>query len=89
MSMKMSLITSDRKIGLLIFCDLNLLDYAILEMMKKMFSTNVKQLEDIEGLSATASNAWDRLTQKFINNSIDQWQMRLEKVIGKSIIPKL
>ena len=58
-------------------------------MMKKMFSTNVKQLEDMEGLSAAASNAWDRLTQKFINNSIDQWQMRLEKVIGKSIIPKL
>ena len=27
------------------------------------------------------SYAWDRLTKKFIKNSIDQWRMRLEKVV--------
>ena len=33
------------------------------------------------GLSTAMSYTWDRLTKKFINNSIDQWRMRLEKVV--------
>ena len=53
-------------------------------MMKKMLYKNVKRCEDIEELSAAISDAWDRLTKKFINNSIDQWGMRLEKVTKES-----
>ena len=50
-------------------------------MVKKMLYKNVKLYENIEGLSAAISDAWDRLTKKFINSSIDQWLMRLEKVV--------
>ena len=46
--------------------------------MKKMLYKNKKQYEDIEGLSAAKSNLWDRLTKNFIDNSINQWRMRLE-----------
>ena len=49
--------------------------------MKKILNKNLKRYEDIEGLSAAMSYAWDRLTKKFINNAIDQCQMRLEKVV--------
>ena len=49
--------------------------------MKKVLYKNVKQYEDIEGLSTAISYVFDRLTKKFINISIDQWQMRLEKVV--------
>ena len=59
-------------------CDLNLLDYAIWDIMKKILYKNLKRYENIEGPSAAMSYVWDRLTKKFINNSIDQWWMRLE-----------
>ena len=49
--------------------------------MKKILYKNLKRYEDIEGLSAAMSYAWDRLTKKFINNAIDQCQMPLEKVV--------
>ena len=49
--------------------------------MKKRLYRNVKRSEDIEGFSAAISDAWDRLTKKFIYNSIDKWWMRLEKVV--------
>ena len=50
--------------------------------MKKILFKNLKWYEDIEGLSATAmSYSWDRLTKKFINNSIDRWRMQLEKEV--------
>ena len=62
-------------------CDLNLLYYAIWDIMKNVLYKNVKLYEDIEGLSTAISYACDRLTKKFINISIDQWQMRLEKVV--------
>ena len=42
-------------------CDLNLLDYAIWDIMKKILYKNLKRYEDIEGLSAAMSYAWDRL----------------------------
>ena len=61
--------------------DLNLLYYAIWDIMKNVLYKNVKQYEDIEGLSTAISYACDRLTKQFINISIDQWQMRLEKVV--------
>ena len=63
--------------------DLNLLDYAIWDIMKKILYKNVKRYEDIEGDSTAISYAWDKLTKKFINNSIDQWRMWLEKVVQK------
>ena len=57
-------------------CDLNLLDYAIWDIMKKKHHKNEgikdKRHEDIEELSAAMSDAWDRLTKRFINNSIHQ-----------------
>ena len=37
--------------------------------MKKMLYKNVKRYEDIEGLTAAISDAWDRLTK---NSSIIQ-----------------
>ena len=63
------------------FCDLNLLDYAIRDNMKNILFNNLKWYEDITGLSAAIPYAWDRLTKKPINNSIDQWRMWLEKVL--------
>ena len=59
-------------------CDLSLLDYATWDIMKKILYKNLKRYENIEVPSAAMSYAWDRLTKKFVNNSIDQWQMRLE-----------
>ena len=41
-------------------CDLNLLDYAIWDIMKKILCL----YEDIEGLSAAMPYAWDRLKKK-------------------------
>ena len=52
-------------------------------MTKIMLYKNVKQYEDIEGLSAAISDAWDRLIKKLINNPIDEWRMRLEKLVGE------
>ena len=49
--------------------------------MKKIIYKNIKRYEDIEGLLAAMSYAWDRLTKYFINNSINQWWIRLEKVV--------
>ena len=54
-------------------------------MMKKMLYKNAKRYEDIEALSAAISDAWDRLRKKIINNSIDQWQMQVEKVVEEGI----
>ena len=62
-------------------CDFNLLDYAIWDTMEKIVCKHVEWYGEIEGLSAVISDAWDRLTKKFINNSITQWWMRLEKAI--------
>ena len=45
-------------------CDPNLLDYAIWDIMQKILYKNLKRYEDIEGLSAAMSYAWDRLTKK-------------------------
>ena len=72
-SIKMSLIISERK------ADLSW--YAIWDIMKEILYKNVKWYEDIEGLSAAISYAWDRLTKKLVNNSINYWWMRLEKVV--------
>ena len=55
--------------------------YAIWDIMKEILYKNVKWYEDIEGLSAAISYAWDRLTKKLVNNSINYWWMRLEKVV--------
>ena len=49
--------------------------------MKKILCKNIKRYEDIEGFSTAITYAWDRLTKKFIKNSIHQWRMRLEKVV--------
>ena len=62
-------------------CDLNLLNYAIWDVMKNILYKTLKWYEDIEGLSAAMPYAWDRLTKNFINNSINQWRMQLEKVV--------
>ena len=48
--------------------------------MEKMVYKNVKRNADMEGLSAAISVAWDRLAKKIINNSINQWRIRLEKL---------
>ena len=50
-------------------------------MMKKILYKNIKRYEDIEGLSTEISDACDRLREKIINNSINQWMIRLEKVV--------
>ena len=49
-------------------CDLNLLDYTIWDIMKKILYKNLKRYQDIEGLLAVY--AWDRPTKNFINNPI-------------------
>ena len=45
------------------------------DLTEKMVCKNVKRYEHIEVLPAAISVRWDRLTKKFINNSIDQWRM--------------
>ena len=50
--------------------DLNLLDYAIWDIVKKILYKNLKRYENIEGPSAAISYAWDRLKK---NSSIIQW----------------
>ena len=62
-SMKMSLIISESKTGLL-----SLLDYAIWDIMKKILYKNLKWYENIQGPSAAMSYVWDRVTKKFVNN---------------------
>ena len=47
-----------------IFCDLNLLDYAVWDIIKKILYKNLKRYEDFEGLSAAMSYASDRLKKK-------------------------
>ena len=49
--------------------------------MENMVYKNVKGYGDIRGHSVAISDAWDRLTKKFINNSVNQWWMRLEKAV--------
>ena len=49
--------------------------------MKNILYKDLRRYEDVEGFSAAMSYVWDRLTKKFINNSIDQWRIRLEKVV--------
>ena len=49
--------------------------------MKNILYKDLRRYEDIEGFSAAMSYVWDRLTKKFINNSIDQWRIRLEEVV--------
>ena len=49
-----------------ISCDFNLLNYAVWDNMKKK---NLKRYEDIKGLSAAMSYAWERLKK---NSSITQ-----------------
>ena len=44
-------------------CDLNLLDYAICDIMKKILYKNLKRYENIKGPSAALSYVWDRLTK--------------------------
>ena len=62
-------------------CDLNPLDYSVWDMMERIVYKNIKHYENIEELSTAISNAWDRLSQNFLNKSIDQWRTRLEKVV--------
>ena len=80
-SMKMSLIISERKTDLLIPVTSTYLIMQFGTSCKKILYKNPKRYEDIKRLSAAMSNAWDRMTKKFINNSIDQWRMRLEKAV--------
>ena len=68
-SMKVSLIISESKTGFPYSCDLNLLDVAIWDIMKKILYKNLKRYENIEGPSAAMSYVWDRLTK---NSSIIQ-----------------
>ena len=45
------------------------------DLMEKIGCKNVKRYEDIKVLPAAIPIAWERLTKKFINNSIVQWRM--------------
>ena len=80
-SMKMSLIISEMENWSPNFGDLNLLDYVIWDIKKKILYKNLKRYADIEGLSAAMSYASDRLTKRSSINSIHQWRMYLEKVV--------
>ena len=71
-SMKMSLIISESKTGLLIPVTSIYLIMQFWDVVKKILYKNLMQYESIEGPSAAMSCVWDRLTKKFINNSIDQ-----------------
>ena len=80
-SMKMPLIVSERKSDLQIPATSIYLIMQFGTSRKKILYKNVKRYEDIEGLSAAISYARDRLTKKLFDNSIDLWQIQLEKVV--------
>ena len=69
-SMKMSLVISEGNWSPNC-CNLNLLDHASWAVMKKVLYNNAKSYEDIEGLSAAVSDAWDSLAKKIIIQSIN------------------
>jgi len=62
-------------------CDLNPLDYAIWGFMETLVYKNVKRFENLEDLKNAIREAWDALSIRFIRRSIDQWRLRLQKVV--------
>ena len=49
--------------------------------MEHMVYKNIKRYESIEELSEAIKRAWNSLSQRFVNKSIDQWRVRMEKVV--------
>ena len=62
-------------------CDLNPLDYAVWTKMEGIVYKDIKRYPSIEELSAAVQRAWDSISQRFINKSIDEWRLRMEKII--------
>ena len=62
-------------------CDLNPPDYAVWTKMDDLVYKDIKRYPSIEELSKSVQRAWDSLSQRFINKSIDEWRLRMEKVI--------
>ena len=42
---------------------------------------DIKRYENIEDLSEAIKRAWDSISQRFINKTIDEWRVRLENVV--------
>ena len=62
-------------------CDLNPLDYA-LGIMEQAVYGNHKRYQNLEDLKAAIRRAWQQLSHRLINKSIDQWRDRLQKVVA-------
>lgn len=63
-------------------CDLNPLDYAIWGVMDARVYKNIRAFETILK-KASILEVWNGLSQRLLNNSIDQWRPRLQKVVDE------
>jgi len=59
--------------------DLNPVDYAIWgALQQKVYRHPIKKVED---LKTAISHEWQRMSQRMINRSIDEWRTRLQQVV--------
>ena len=49
--------------------------------MEQTVYKNIKRYETIEDLSEAIRRAWDSISQRFIDKSIDEWRVRMENVV--------
>lgn len=49
--------------------------------MEQTVYKNIKRYETIEDLSEAIRRAWDSISQRFVDKSIDEWRVRMENVV--------
>jgi len=55
-------------------------DYAIWDALQQQFY-HQRQFKTVEELKRAIVTEWQKLSQRFIDNSINEWRRRLEAVI--------
>ena len=62
-------------------CDLNPLDYSIWGVMDQRVYKDIRVFETVNELKAKVQEEWDSLSQRLINQAVDHWRSRLQKVV--------
>ena len=60
--------------------DINPVDYAITLFLQQRVYHNQGQFKTVEELKRARVTEWQKLLQRFIDNSINEWRRRLEAV---------
>jgi len=60
--------------------DINPMDYAISDALQQRVY-HQRQFKSVEELKRVIVTEWQKLSQRFIDNSINEWRRRLEAVI--------